>query len=98
MLGKLVAKKQTNIRKNQNKNVFKKKGVDGQKAKKKWNFEEMAFLGLFTKQKHKNTEEKKHQKTKNRPKNTFLHVGKQPLMLVFFCSSYTLSCLQSCVC
>ena len=48
MLGKFVSKKQANIRKGkgkkkkiketQNNNVFEK-GVDGQKAKKKWNFE-----------------------------------------------------------
>ena len=47
------------------------------------------FLGLFTKQKHKNTGNKKqnHQKNKRTDHkiNTFLYFGKQPLFLVNFC-------------
>ena len=99
-------------------NVFRK-GVDGQKAQKKWNFEredkrkttnkteqeekkdfnkieektlklqEIAFLGRFAKQKHKNTEKRKQNHKKTSKKNT-LHFGKQPPILGNFFLKVTL--------
>ena len=54
----------------------------------------IAFLGLFTKHKHKNTGNKKNIKKQKKPyqKKHLLHFGKQPLFLVNFCF---LSCILS---
>ena len=63
------------------------------------NCRRIAFLGLLYKTRAQKHRKQKNKTTKRQKKNGFLHFGEQPLIvgkLVFF-SSYTLSCLQSCV-
>ena len=73
---------------------FKHRPFGKTKRKNLENCRKIAFWGFSNKAEQKQWENKtKHQKQKNKPKtNTFLHVGKQPPILVNFCfiSTYTL--------
>ena len=97
-------KKENQKRKqNRKKRRILKTGLSGEQDRKNpLKLQKNCRLGPFYKthaQKHrkKKTKPPRKRKRKNRPKNTFLHFGRQPLIFGNLFPSYTLSCLQSCV-
>ena len=70
-------------------------------ARKPLKMQENNHFGLLcTKQEHRNTEKKPPKPQKWQKKTPFCILANHPIIVkfLFFLSSYTLSCLQSCVC